>query len=57
MSLTATYCFSLRNALDLSLTQDEIIEILDQPKTPNWHEAMISANIDIFEMKKVITLK
>ena len=32
------------------LTQDEIIEILDQSKPPNWHEAMISANIDIFEM-------
>ena len=32
------------------LTQDEIIEILDQAKPPNWHEAMISANIDIFKM-------
>ena len=32
------------------LTQDEIIEILDQAKPPKWHEAMISANIDIFEM-------
>ena len=32
------------------LTQDEIIEILDQAKPPNWHEAMISANIDIFEV-------
>jgi hypothetical protein len=32
------------------LTQDEIIEILDQAKPPNWHEAMVSANIDIFEM-------
>ena len=32
------------------LTQDEIIEIFDQAKPPNWHEAMISANIDIFEM-------
>jgi hypothetical protein len=31
-------------------TQDEIIEILDQAKPPNWHEAMVSANIDIFEM-------
>jgi hypothetical protein len=33
-----------------ALTQDKIIEILDQAKPPNWHEAMISANIDIFEM-------
>jgi hypothetical protein len=32
------------------LTQDEIIEILDQAKPPNWHEAMVSANIDIFKM-------
>ena len=34
-----------------ALTQDEIIEILDQAKPPNWHEAMVSANIDIFEME------
>jgi hypothetical protein len=26
------------------------IEILDQAKAPEWHEAMVSANIDIFEM-------
>jgi hypothetical protein len=34
------------------LDQDEIIEILDQAKTkaPEWHEAMVNANIDIFEM-------
>jgi hypothetical protein len=38
------------------LDQDEIIEILDQDKVmatakaPKWHEAMINANIDIFEM-------
>jgi hypothetical protein len=32
------------------LAQDEIIEILDQAIAPNWHEAMISANNDIFEM-------
>ena len=30
--------------------QDEIIEILDQAKAPEWHEAMVAANIDIFEM-------
>jgi hypothetical protein len=32
--------------------QDEIIEILDQAKAmdPEWHEAMVNANIDIFEM-------
>jgi hypothetical protein len=34
------------------LDQDEIIEILDQAKAidPEWHEGMINANIDIFEM-------
>jgi hypothetical protein len=34
------------------LDQDEIIEILDQAKAWNteWHEAMMNANIDIFEM-------
>jgi hypothetical protein len=34
------------------LDQDEIIKILDQAKTrdPEWHEAMVNANIDIFEM-------
>jgi hypothetical protein len=34
------------------LDQDKIIEILDQSKSwyPEWHEAMVNANIDIFEM-------
>jgi hypothetical protein len=34
------------------LNQDEIIEILDQAKAmdPEWHEAMVNANTDIFEM-------
>jgi hypothetical protein len=34
------------------LDPDEIIEILDQGKAwdPEWHEAMVNANIDIFEM-------
>jgi hypothetical protein len=34
------------------LDQDEIIEILDQAKArdPEWHEAMVNANIDIFGM-------
>jgi hypothetical protein len=34
------------------LDQDEIIEILDHAKAcnPQWHEAMVNANIDIFEM-------
>jgi aspartate carbamoyltransferase regulatory subunit len=27
-----------------------MIEILDQAKAPEWHEAMVNANIDIFEM-------
>jgi hypothetical protein len=34
------------------LDQDKIIEILDQAKArdPEWHEAMVNVNIDIFEM-------
>jgi hypothetical protein len=34
------------------LDQDEIIEIFDQAKARDheWHEAMVNANIDIFEM-------
>jgi hypothetical protein len=31
------------------LDQDEIIEILDQAKAPEWYKAMVNANIDIFE--------
>jgi hypothetical protein len=31
------------------LDQDEIIEILE-PRDYEWHEAMVNANIDIFEM-------
>jgi hypothetical protein len=36
----------------MQLDQDEIIEILDQAKArdPECHEAMVNANIDIFEM-------
>jgi hypothetical protein len=34
------------------LDQDEVNEILDQAKTrdPEWHEAMVNAKNDIFEM-------
>jgi uncharacterized protein YdeI (YjbR/CyaY-like superfamily) len=32
------------------LDQDEIIEISDQAKAPDWLEAMVNTNIDIFEM-------
>jgi hypothetical protein len=32
------------------LDQDEIIEILDQSKAPEWHEATVNANIDSFEI-------
>jgi hypothetical protein len=31
------------------LYQDEIIEILDQAKAPEWHEAIVNANIDILK--------
>jgi hypothetical protein len=32
------------------LDQDEIIEILNQAKAPEWHGSMVNAKIDIFEM-------
>ena len=32
------------------LDEDEIIEILDQDKAPEWYPAMMAANIDIFSM-------
>jgi hypothetical protein len=32
------------------LDKYEIIEILDQAKAPEWHEVLVNANIDIFEM-------
>jgi hypothetical protein len=32
------------------LDQDEIIEILDQAKAPEWHKSTVNPNIDIFEM-------
>jgi hypothetical protein len=42
------------------LDQDEIIEILDQSNNmdPEWHEAMVNANIDIlkFLMKNLFLI-
>ena len=32
------------------LDQGEVLEILDQAKAPEWHEVMLTANVDIFEM-------
>jgi hypothetical protein len=32
------------------LDEDENIEILDQAEASDWHEAMVNANIDIFEI-------
>jgi hypothetical protein len=43
------YLLSFPEECLISLTQDEIIEILNQAKPPNWHEAMLSANIDILK--------
>jgi hypothetical protein len=31
------------------LDQDDMIEILDQAKAPEWHEEMVSTNIDILK--------
>jgi hypothetical protein len=46
------YLFYFSEENRKQLDQDEIIEILDQANTmdPEWHEAMVNANIDIFEM-------
>jgi hypothetical protein len=44
---TTTCCIFLEKTKNLD--QDEIVEILDQAKdrNPEWHEAMVNANIDI----------
>jgi hypothetical protein len=44
------YLFYVPEENPKQLDQDEIIEILDQAEAPKWHEAMVNANIDIFEM-------
>jgi hypothetical protein len=46
------YLFYFPEENSKELDQHEIIEILDQAKAmdPEWHEAMVNANIDIFEM-------
>jgi hypothetical protein len=46
------YLLYFPEEISKQLDQDEIIEILDQAKAvdPEWHEAMVNANIDIFEM-------
>jgi hypothetical protein len=49
MTSTVNCCISLKRT-PKQLDQYEIIEILDQAKTPEWHEAMVNTNIDIFDM-------
>jgi hypothetical protein len=51
MTSTFTCCF-FPEENPKQLYQDEIIEILDQAEAvdPEWHEAMVNTNIDIFEM-------
>jgi hypothetical protein len=46
------YLFYFPEENPKQLDQNEIIEILDQVKAwdPEWHEAMVNANIDILEM-------
>jgi hypothetical protein len=46
------YLLSIPEENSKQLDQDEIIEILDQANAgyPEWHEAIVNANIDIFEM-------
>jgi hypothetical protein len=45
MTSTDTSCIFFKQ-----LDHDEIIEILDQSKAPEWHSAMLAANIDILAM-------
>jgi hypothetical protein len=49
MISTSTCCIFLKKT-PKQLDDDEIIEILDQVKAAEWHEAMVNANINIFEM-------
>jgi hypothetical protein len=46
------YLFIFLKRNPQQLDQDEIIETLDQAKAidPKWHEAMVNAKIEIFEM-------
>jgi hypothetical protein len=46
------YLFYFPEENPKQLDQDEIIEILDQAKNrdPEWHETIVNANIDIFEI-------
>jgi hypothetical protein len=44
------YLFYFPEENPKQLDQDEIDEILDQAKDPEWHETMVNASIDIFEM-------
>jgi hypothetical protein len=37
------------------LDHDKIIEILEQAKSPEWHDAMVAANIAIFSMLQRIS--
>jgi hypothetical protein len=46
------YLLNFPEEIPKQFDQDEIIEILDQAKAgdPEWHEAMVNANIDVFEL-------
>jgi hypothetical protein len=44
------YLFYFLEENPKQLDQDEIIEILDRAKAPEWHEGMVNTSIDIFEM-------
>jgi hypothetical protein len=51
MTSTVTCCIFLKKT-PKQLDQDEIIEIFDQAKDrdPEWYEAIVTVNIDIFVM-------
>ena len=48
--MTSTYKLFPSEESPMQLHQDEVIDLLDHVKAPERHEAMLAANIDIFEI-------
>jgi hypothetical protein len=44
--MTSTTSYFSQNKFPKHLDQDEITEILNQTKAPEWYEAMTNTNID-----------
>jgi hypothetical protein len=48
--MRSTTTFVLPEEHTKQFDEDEIISILDQAKATLWHEAMVNAKLDIFEV-------